>query len=164
MAALGEKLIDQPRPQSFKPMILQGVEWQPFELPDNHHLKQRFKMLDVQTLIANYSQQGEFLEGQLKADEKDIFVAKYSAFRNSETGRVWSEGVWSEGVHTYLPQTDQVVFYREQKPEGERIVRAPFERASAVVGKMMRPLGLYPERFEVSSFPSEAQLLEISRA
>jgi len=85
--------------------------------------------------------------------------------KHKSTGRVTSYSVWSEGVDTLLPQTDDIVLLRPEPDAGEVKLAAAgsFERVREVVGDLMQPLGIYPERYRVGAFPSERQLEAIGK-
>jgi hypothetical protein len=57
------------------------------------------------------------------------------------------------------------VFFVRPKGEGggEVVATAPWERVAAVVGGLLRPAGLYPERHLVEGFPSGEQLAALGR-
>jgi hypothetical protein len=85
-------------------------------------------------------------------------VASFSA-RQQKSGEVRSYCVWSKGVVSFLPRTDDVFFFRPKGgEEGDIVAVAPWGRAESVLGDMLKPVGLYPERYLVDGFPSEEQL------
>src|SRR5262249_44549333 len=89
---------------------------------------------------------------------KDIFVASFSARQGKETGAVRSYCVWSKGVVSFLPRTDDIFFFRPKDGGGGLVATAPWDQARAVLGDLMKEVGLYPERFLVEQFPSDEQL------
>ena len=67
--------------------------------------------------------------------------------------------MWARGLDSLLPKTDLVHLFDPHRPEGQRIAASgTWERVEEVVGDMLEPAVLYPERFRVRYFPSERQL------
>jgi hypothetical protein len=64
-----------------------------------------------------------------------------------------------------LPATDDVILLRPNASQGKAEVVAAgcFERVRQAVGDLMRPQGMYPERYLVQEFPSEQQLASIGK-
>ena len=116
-------------------------------------------MLQVKTLGSDYGDQAEALNALHENTGKDIFVAGFSALRKQDTGAIRSYCVWSEGVVAFIPKTDDIFFFRAKGSEdGEIVATVPWEKAQAVLGERIKPVGLYPERYLVEGFPSEEQL------
>jgi hypothetical protein len=58
-----------------------------------------------------------------------------------------------------LPRTDLVHFFvPKAENEGGIAASADWASVTRVVGDLMEPQGLYPERYRVRDFPSEEQL------
>ena len=53
-----------------------------------------------------------------------------------------------------MPLTDTIAFMQE----GQGPLMAEWGRAVEVVGHLMEPLDIYPQRFRVSDFPTDEQL------
>lgn len=47
---------------------------------------------------------------------------------------------------------------------GKLVAKAGWDRVLRVVGALMEPQGLYPERYRVRSFPSDEQLTDLGEA
>jgi hypothetical protein len=61
-----------------------------------------------------------------------------------------------------LPQTEEVCFVNpENLPMVECFGLARWDQVRAVVGDLMKPVGIYPERYYVESFPTEEQLVAL---
>jgi hypothetical protein len=160
LVALAEAAYEHPRSISGAAFRLgPDNQWSRF-MPgegDPHH--QRFKLLWTKSVGGDYQNQTEALNALHEKTGKDIFVASFSAMQKKDTGEVRSYSVWSEGVVAFLPRTDDVFFFRPKGPQdGEIIGSARWERVEAVLGDMIKPVGLYPERYLVEEFPSEGQL------
>jgi len=134
-------------------------EWVPFLPGRSHPHHQKFKLLQVKTIGGGYGDQADALNALHEKTGKDIFVASFSALQKKETGEVRSYCVWSEGVVSFLPRTDDIFFFRPTgSEEGDVVATAPWGKAEAVLGDLMKPVGLYPERYLVEAFPSDEQL------
>jgi hypothetical protein len=160
LAVLAEEAYDHPRSitgLAFR--LTEAGEWVPFVPDPNHSHFQQFKLLRVKSIGSEYAEQAEFLKEQNEKTGKDVFVASFSAMQQRETGEVRSYCVWSQGIVSWLPVTDDIYFFRlTGEEEGNIAGNACWEQARTVLGDVLKPLGLYPERYEVEAFPSEEQL------
>jgi hypothetical protein len=161
LCSLVEEQMEKPRPLSALAVRLDGTTWLPF-LPDpDSPLYERFKLLQVRSAMQDHDEQAECLNALHERTGEDVFVAGYKAVRK-EGGRVISWCVWSEGVDTLLPRTDEVFFFRPAgEGEGKVVARGRWARVREVAGELMEPCGLYPERLRVRSFPTDEQLAAI---
>jgi hypothetical protein len=85
---------------------------------------------------------------------EDIFVASFSAMEDKESGQIATFCAWTKNVLSFLPRTNRVAFMAD----GQQPVMAPWERVVEVAGDLMKPVGMYPERFRVEEFPTAEQL------
>jgi hypothetical protein len=53
-----------------------------------------------------------------------------------------------------LPQTDKVAFFEK----GKSLLTFDWDRVVEVVGCLMKPMEIYPERYRVAEYPNEEQL------
>ncbi len=151
MLGLATNALQQPRPISGIAVRLDGDNWVPW-LPDpSHPLFGEFRGLQLQSLGRDYATQKQQLDG---TTDKDTFVASFSIVQRPDTGHLLTYCVWPRDVLALLPRTDQIAFMQE----GSQPMMATWDRAVEVVGDLMTPLGIYPERFRVSEFPTEEQL------
>ena len=163
MADLAENALKNPRPLAGIALKLVGQDWQPFMPPAGHPHHLRFRMLWVQSVGQDYTEQKELLEKFFEETEEDVFVGNFTAMQNKETGRVQSYSVWSESVDTLLPKTD-LVFFFQPKPgqeEGEIVAQGGWDRVCQVAGHLMERTNHYPERYWVKQFPSPEELKAI---
>jgi hypothetical protein len=112
-----------------------------------------------------YNDQKELLDQINESTSQDVFVASFSAVQQKETGRITSYSVWSEGVPTLLPETDDIVLLRADRAaeKVELAAAGSWDRVRQVAGELMEPLGMYPERYRVLEFPSSEQLDAIGK-
>ncbi len=156
---LAEEALKKPRPLGGLPLRLEGSEWKPFSLPAGHPSTAALKRLRVLTLGREYGEQKELLERDFERKAQDVFVANFSAVQQKGSGEVSSYCVWSEGVDSLLPETEEVAFHRPSLPEDRQVTgMAPWARVHEVCRDLMPRAGLYPERYRVRKFPSADQL------
>jgi hypothetical protein len=119
------------------------------------HAVQRCRRLAA---LSAYQGQKGLLEESFAKNGKDYFVASYSLFQRPD-GAHFSQSVWSKGVATLLPVTDEVHLFDPDLPEGKQILGSvPWARVMAVAGDLMLDTAMFPQRFYVSKFPSPDQL------
>ena len=83
-----------------------------------------------------------------------VGVAAFSVIQMPD-GRVSTSCVWTKGIDTLLPRTSRVAFGEV----GKGIVgEAEWDNVTKVMGELLEETELYPSRFRVRSYPSEAQL------
>ena len=151
MLGLATDALQQPRPISGIAVRLDGDDWVPW-LPDpSHPLFNEFRGLQLQSIGRDYAEQKEMLDG---TTDKDTFVASFSIVQHPETGHFMTYCVWPKDVLALLPHTDTIAFMQD----GKDPLMAEWDRAVEVVGDLMEPLDIYPERFRVSEFPTDEQL------
>jgi Protein of unknown function (DUF1444) len=162
MAELAEKVLQQPRPIHAMPLRLEYGTWWAYLPPEDHPAAQRFKKLVIGSLGQDYGEQKGLLDTLHQKMSEDIFVASYSAVQNRETGRLASYCMWARGVESLLPRTDVVHLFDMDRPEGQKIVAsAVWERVAEIVGELLEPVDVYPERYRVRSFPNDEQIAAI---
>jgi hypothetical protein len=151
-----EECMAKPRPLSAIPVLLDGDTWLPFQPDPKSPLFERFRLPYVKSVGDDYTEQAELLNALHKKTGEDLFVAAYNAVKRGEM--VISYCVWSEGVDTLLPRTDEVFFFRQGTDQkGEIVMTAEWSKVAQVVGELMEPCGLYPERYRVRAFPTPEQ-------
>ena len=160
MAELTEEALDDPRPLSAIPLRLDGDDWVDWMPNANHPSSPQFRLLELKTMFGMYETQKQLLEQIHKIEDVDIHVAGLSAVEE-EDGNVFSYCVWSDGVDSLLPESQEVMFFQEGK---DVVARADWDRVQEVVGDQMKPEGdLYPSRFRVRQFPTAPQLQELAK-
>jgi hypothetical protein len=162
MAHLTKENIQHERNISGMAFRLSGDEWEMWLPPEDHPAYQDFRELHFQSLAQTYAEQKDLLDKRHEREQTDIFVATYSGIQNEKTGRIASYCMWSEGVDSLLPETDQIFFFRPRAPKDKQLAaRGDWNHIRSVVGDLMEPQDTYPERWRVREFPSEAKLNEI---
>lgn len=156
MVNLAEKALENPRPMIAHAMRLDGNTWVDWKPQPTHPVYNRLRRLELNWHGVEYADQKELLEQLVEQERQDRFIASFSAVEKDDDATSYC--VWSEGVLTWLPQTNVVVFFRE----GEDVVAsAAWEDVLQIVGHRMRELDFYPPRYEVLEFPSDEELLAL---
>jgi hypothetical protein len=102
-----------------------------------------------------FRQQTELLKKLHEQTDQDVSVARFLLGRDELTREALSYCVWSPCVPALLPHADRVAFMEE---EDDPPMFMEWDRVGQVLGHLMEPIGMYPERYRVDEFPSEAQL------
>jgi hypothetical protein len=98
---------------------------------------------------------------QLGDDWPEYFVASYMLGRTDGWPGAISLCSWGHAVPALLPETDLITLADWKKREVVGL--ADFGTVREVVGDLMTPLGVYPERYKVTAFPSAEQLDAIAQ-
>ena len=151
----------KPRYISGIALRLDGDEWTPWLPAENHPLYCDFRKLQTQTFGQAYTEQLELLDKLHKQRGEDVFVASFSGIGREGTNELTSYCVWGKGVPVagLLPRTDLVAFSQQ----GQKPLMVPWDRAVEVVGDLMEPMGMYPERWRMFEFPNDDQLKAMER-
>jgi hypothetical protein len=153
MIALANNALKEPRSISQRALRLDGDQWVDWMPDANHPLYGEFQMFAVQDSMQEYGDQKAGLERLHEKTGEDIFVATYSAIK-TDSGEIFSYCAWTKDVLTLLPHTDRIAFIQE----GREPLFANWDRVMKTVGPMMEPQDIYPPRWRVADFPTDAQL------
>jgi hypothetical protein len=159
MITIAEKEVNRPRSVSGVAFRLDWNGWSPY-LPDRDHpLRARFEALRVKSISEDYSEQKALLDALHKKTGVDVYVAPCNVAQHKETQRSHTYCMWLKGIDSLLPKADQVYFFVPTGEEsGELAASADWEMVEKVVGHLLEPADLYPERFRVKAFPTEEEL------
>ncbi len=165
MCKLAEESFEKPRPISTIALRLEGDAWESWLPPRQSPSFAKFHELRLRTVGMEYNDQKELLDQIHQHTGEDVFVASFSALQNKATGRLSSYSIWSQGISSLLPQTDDVVFLRADRglDKVEVVAAGSWERVHDVAGDLMQPEGTYPERYRMLEFPSAQQLAAIGK-
>jgi hypothetical protein len=163
MAKIAEDSFQKPRPISTVALHLVGDEWESWLPEADSPLFDKFHELRLRTIGMEYNDQKELLDQIHSQSGENVFVASFSAIKRKENGRITSYSVWSEGVDTLLPETDDILLLRPdaETKDVKLMAASSFERVQEITGDLMQPTGTYPERYRVLEFPTEEQLAAI---
>jgi len=143
-----EALQEQPRWLSVTPMRLVDTGWEPFEPPPD--CAAAFAELAAIERAERYATQKAALDDLHARDGVDVFAADVTLWRSPD-GSPRAVTTWTRGVTTWLPRADLVVLV-----DGEVSLTVPWADLRELVGALMAPLDMQPERFEVTAFPDRA--------
>ena len=152
--ALANKAFEQPRAVSGVALRLVRDEWVPWLPEANHPLYDDFRKIRMQSSGQDYAEQKELLDQLHEKTGEDVFVASFSVMQHKDTGHQLSYCVWTKDTVSLLPQTERIVL----GGEGQALIMAPWEKVAEIAGDLMTPMDIYPERYRVEGFPTEAQL------
>lgn len=126
-----------------------------------------FLMLRQLSAAGAYEHQKVRLDEIHEKKNIDVYVASVSLLQNKETNQIRSYCVWTQGVDTLLPETDDVVFHPAEASdapnEKSRYISVPWAAVRNRLGALMSPVDGYPVRYRVTEFPSPEILREIAR-
>jgi hypothetical protein len=162
-ASVASTTMQEPRPYSALPLVLDGNVWHDFQLNEFHPAYDDFSHMRLFAFADMYKRQKELLESFHERTQQEVFAATCVVLKDPGTDELFSFGTWTEGVDTLLPESDYIVFVQPSKPENEQTTRCRFSRALQVVPHLLQDTGLYPQRYLVRGFPSEKEMRELSR-
>jgi hypothetical protein len=165
MCKVADDSFQKPRPISTVALKLVDDEWESWLPPPESPAYAPLHELRLRTLGMEYNDQKELLDQIHQQRGEDVFVASFSAVKHKDSGRIRSYSVWSAGIDTLLPETDDLILLRPDAAASDVKIAAAgaFEQVHGVAGDLMQPMGCYPERYRVREFPSERQLAEIGK-
>jgi hypothetical protein len=140
---------------------LANNEWEPWLPPGGHPMYDAFRDMQLRSVLQNYAHQMPLLAEQRDMSATDLDVSPVMVATENPAGRKSSVCVWSDGVPTLLPETEQVAFCRPKLPFTEVLGLAHWDTVQRHVGRMMERTGVYPERWLVTEFPSESVLEQL---
>jgi hypothetical protein len=150
MAKMTEEGLNQPHPVSGIAMRLDGDSWVPW-LPDPGHPQHRaLAVLRLQTTERDYRRQTDLLKKVHKQTDQEVSVARLLLGQDESTGEAFSYCLWSPVVPALLPRTDRVAFMEE---DDDLPMLVDWDRVCEVLGHLMEPQGMYPERYRVEDYP-----------
>jgi uncharacterized protein YtpQ (UPF0354 family) len=135
-------------------------KWQPF-LPDEEQLKKLSLSMRRQRDNIDYAQQKGYLEKLYAREKKDVFIATCQLFKRPDES-LFSRCVWSNGVDSFLPEADFIVFMIDVMSKTHFNVR--WDDAMPIVGSLMeKDPEFVPGRYRVRKFPDADQLAQLSK-
>src|SRR5262249_16221168 len=159
MVTMAEKSREDPRPLVPIPIRWDGDAWVDWLPERSHPLSSRFYDLARRYFLEQYSDQKQLVDRLHEQRGIDIFVASYKLVEKTDKS-LYSYAVWGDGVKSLLPQTEWVMFARE---DGLAAV-AHWESVQQLVGRLMQSTENYPARFLVEDFPNDAELKTLGKA
>jgi hypothetical protein len=142
------------------PMRLVHGNWISYQPEAGHPAMPSLRKLKVCSLARDYRWQKESLEETHRRDGHDVFVATFLALTDPRSNEPLSYCVWTEGSRSLLPRTDLVAFVRPflNTPSTTKHIMVRWDKAWEVVGHLMVPVDIDPQRYAVELFPNEQEL------
>jgi hypothetical protein len=163
MLAKAEEIMRaETKPQNPSPLVIQNGQVRDFEVPRSSPIFQNVQRAQRLAAMEYCNEQKGLLDKFYTAKGKDLFVATYKV-NMSKGGEYSSFSVWSKGVPSLLPETDNVFFFDPSLPKEQQVVaRAPWARVPALAGDLMLDTNMFPARYYISKFPSAEQLASLN--
>lgn len=135
-----------------------GGEWELY-IPEDEELRRHWLSIRRQRDNFDYSQQKGYLDKFFQRQKLDLFVATCQVYKRQDES-LFSRCVWSKGVDSLLPETDFIVLMEDLKSKNHFSVA--WNDALPITQSLMeRDPELFPARYRVRAFPSEAQLRQL---
>ncbi|QDU62290.1 hypothetical protein Pan216_31570 [Planctomycetes bacterium Pan216] len=132
--------------------------WEDWLPPEGHPLRERFSRKRKEFVASLY---GELREPLQELWGEQAYVASVMLIEDKETGERRTVSTWGKGLRTLLPETDEIALVTHD--EGV-VLDVPFATLREHLGEMIKPVDVYPRRYEVSAFPSQAQIDQVLAA
>jgi hypothetical protein len=127
----------------------------PFVLPSDHPLAPDVAIGHVVLAMAEYNRQQQHLQAQIG---NDIYVAPYKAVHADE-GRVISYSIWSRGIPSLLPRTDEVALLVAPGDKHGEVLRVPWRALVDAVGVcLVQETDMDPPRWRATRWPEDGVL------
>lgn len=151
---LAEQALAQTRP--LPPLMLRwsGAAWERF-VPES--LAAKLHRLRLYELTADYQDQQAILNDVHEKNGEDVFVAEHKIVQRAD-GEQSSICIWSEGVHSLLPDTDFIALFRPSTKQTAFVPRSEFRQQFTHIAN---PTEHLPVRYEVNAFPDEETFVEL---
>lgn len=152
-----DRLSENCRPLSRQPLILIDGVWQDF-IPEN---TEQFVAVMNQIKIEeyrSYDEQKAQINALHESKNIDIFVSSYLLYEKKESESYVSSTTWSESVHSWIPKADTISFVTNDDGDGTFIGQVNFADVITNFPALMKPLGYFPELYEVIEFPNKSEL------
>jgi len=159
MARAAEKVMQDPRPMSGIAVRLDKARWVPFLPPPSRSDFWPLKCVAMKSRARDYAEQCRGLNDAFAKSGRDVFVAAQTLMQQSN-GRMWTWTSWVDGItDALMPEADWFCFGRmgpDRKPV--RLGFVPSQEIHAKLSDHLQPTDHYPVRYQVRTFPTQAQL------
>ena len=155
MIALGNQLAEEQRPLSQQLWQYGSQGWMPWTPKKGKEAKALATMQTLQDALYDHQEQGQILDHYFAKQNKDIYVAKLSAYQN-DVGDIYTSSVFIGG-ETLLPKTDVVSIVDESRSEDDLIAgQLIWEEFEAIIEKenLVPVPDMHPIRYDFTA-PAE---------
>jgi hypothetical protein len=161
MATSTDQIAEAPKPMTAQPMLRRYPGWEIMQFPRGHALYDLWTKARVHELVSLYQDQQQQLQRWYEERGDDVYVAQYNGIQEDGTDRVRSYCVWGKGVVALLPETDQVMFFEDDKPEDDQVTCVDWDIVWSRCQSFIGPTDHIPARWRVETFPEEALLQQM---
>ncbi len=137
-----------------RPLRLAGSEWKPFLPPPRHPAHDAAARLHAFATVREYEDQRRLLEALRDKRGQSIFVPECHGVRRAD-GKSVTVTMWPSAP-AVMPRTDDVMFV--DVDADEVLLHVPWEHVERAFPDLMRPVGIYPERYRVDGLPPAERL------
>jgi hypothetical protein len=154
MVDAARQILDQPRPLGAVALSLIAGEWHAFAPDATMPGVGAFYELQEVDSGRLYAEQKLLLDRLHEKLDRDIFVASHLIKRTDPGDHfLASLAIWAPNVDALLPRTQTLALGHRK-----RLITAPWDTVVQVAGEHLVPMGWWPERYRVRSFPSDDQI------
>ncbi len=158
LLTLGNEAHFESYPISPDLLILKDGVWEVY-VPEDPSLRDLLCSLKRRRTGVDYQQQKRALDAIHEAEGTDIFVASFLLVTRKDESQ-YSTCVWTKDVESLLPKTEYISLLINHETKDHLSV--PWDRALPVLESLLeKEPGILPERYRVSSFPTEEQLARL---
>ncbi|MBZ4371932.1 DUF1444 family protein [Corallococcus sp. AS-1-6] len=149
--------VQAPRPVDGHALRLTTDGWKPFLPSRESPSRSILENLAFASRVRGYQEQTERLRKQ--EEPGDVFVASLLPQKDAR-GRYFGQTVWSNEGESLLPRADVILFVDAALgPDAPPVASVRWDLVVRDAGTLLMPeLGVYPERYRVTGFPSKEQL------
>ena len=141
------------------PLRLRNFQWEPLRLPSNHPARPLLSRVRRRRLLDEYAHQKALLDQLHGRLGRQIHVSPFHLAPSP--GRGTSFTLWSRELgEGWLPEADRVCLAWKGS-SGPEQVWVPWEVIRQRLGRLLEPLGLFPQRHRLLGFPEPAELEEL---
>lgn len=154
--------VDHPRFIGATPIIWDGSSWVQYVGVPHQPACEALETLSMEGRGQAYADQRAYLERLHEHTGADVFVASFGSLIPKGTTRPRSYATWTKGVDTLLPRTDLVAVGDPDRGEGKFLLGLfRFEDLEKVAGSFLKQVGMTPERWLTTGFPTDEMLSTI---
>lgn len=152
-----DRLSESCRPLSRQPLILIDGVWQDFIPENNMQFAGVINQIKIEE-YRSYSEQKKQIDALHESNNIDIFVSSFLLYERKDSELFFSTATWSETVHSWIPKAETISFVANDGMNGSFIGEIKFEDVLTNFPELVKPLGYFPELYEVKEFPDKTKL------
>ena len=151
------------RPLVPLPVRLDGDQWVDWFPDPDRPCYSGFRELMFNYLSSEYGEQKRLLERLHGQENRDVFVASFTVVQQNESKKLTSFAVWTEGIESFLPQAELILFLspHDEGTEAGPPASAGWETVQKLFGHLLEETEHYPARYRTLGFPSPSALAEL---